>query len=147
MLPQLLLGSLLVVATSAVHSAVTVLVLRLLRALHRDHSLIQTHLGRASLVAGTVLLLFLAAVIEVMIWAWTYLQVGALEGLEAATYFSMVTFTTLGYGDITLSEDWRLLASFQAAIGIIMFGWTTAIIVALIQRMVRLTQGSAATDG
>jgi len=147
MLPQLLLGSLLVVATSAVHSAVTVLVLRLLRALHVEHSLMQTHLGRSSLVAATVLLLFVTALIEVTLWAATYLRVGAIESFEAALYFSMVTFTTLGYGDITLGEDWRLLASFQAAIGIIMFGWTTAIIVALIQRMVQLKEGRSATAG
>ena len=145
MLPQILLGSLLVVATSAVHSAVTVLVLGVLRALRAEHWLMRTHLGRGSLVAGTVLLVFLAAVVEVMIWAWVYLRVGAIEGLETALYFSMVTFTTLGYGDVVLDVEWRLLASFQAAIGIIMFGWTTAIIVALIQRMV--AQQSAATAG
>ena len=45
----------------------------------------------------------------------------------------MVTFTTLGYGDIVLDENWRLLASFEAATGIIMFGWTTAIVLASLQ--------------
>jgi hypothetical protein len=44
----------------------------------------------------------------------------------------MVTFTTLGYGDITLTESWRLLAAFEAANGSIMFGWTTALVVALL---------------
>ena len=146
MLPQLLLGSFLVIITCTVHSAVTVFVIRLNRALHVDHRLIRTLLGRTSLVAGIVLLLFLAALIEATIWAWTYLRVGAIEGLEAALYFSMVTFTTLGYGDVVLDSDWRLLASFQAAIGIIMFGWTTAIIVALIQRMVQ-AQHTSTTAG
>lgn len=56
-------------------------------------------------------------------------------------YFSMVTFTTLGYGDITLGGDWRLLASFEAANGIIMFGWTTALIVAYLQRMISTLYG------
>jgi len=59
----------------------------------------------------------------------------AIEQLETALYFSMVTFTTLGYGDVTMSPDWRLLASFEAANGIIMFGWTTALIAAVIQRL------------
>ena len=63
MLPQLLLGSLLVVATSAVHSAVTVLVLGVLRVIRPEHWVMRTHLGRASLVAGTVLLVFLAALL------------------------------------------------------------------------------------
>ena len=72
---------------------------------------------------------------EVWIWACTYLAVSASEGLEQAVYFSMVTFTTLGYGDVLLDERWRLLASFEAANGIIMFGWTTAIVIAAVQRI------------
>ena len=47
----------------------------------------------------------------------------------------MVTFTTLGYGDVLLDENWQLLASFEAANGMIMFGWTTAIIIAVVQRV------------
>jgi hypothetical protein len=47
----------------------------------------------------------------------------------------MVTFTTLGYGDVTLGESWRLLGSFEAANGTIMFGWTTALIVAVVHRV------------
>lgn len=50
-------------------------------------------------------------------------------------YFSTVTFTTLGYGDVTLDAGWRLFASIQAAVGTIMFGWTTAIVMAVLQRM------------
>jgi len=45
------------------------------------------------------------------------------------------TFTTLGYGDLTPNESWRLLASFEAANGIIIFGWTTALIVAFVHRV------------
>jgi hypothetical protein len=77
----------------------------------------------------------LVSVLDTVIWAYVYLRVGAIEQLETALYFSMVTFTTLGYGDVTLSPDWRLLASFEAANGVIMFGWTTALIVAVIQRL------------
>jgi hypothetical protein len=62
-------------------------------------------------------------------------RVGAIEHVETALYFSMVTFTTLGYGDITLPSDWRLLSSFEAANGIIMFGWSTAFVAAFIQRL------------
>lgn len=48
-------------------------------------------------------------------------------------YFSTVTYTTLGFGDVVMEPGWRLLSSFQAANGIIMFGWTTALIVAAVQ--------------
>ena len=79
--------------------------------------------------------MFLASIIEVLVWAVTYLVLNAIQGVEKAFYFSMVTFTTLGYGDIVLEERWRLLASFEAANGIIMFGWTTAIVMAVIHHV------------
>ncbi len=84
-----------------------------------------------------------AAFLESMLWAGLYVMVGALPTTSEALYFSLVTFTTLGYGDITLHEPWRMLAAFQAANGILMFGWTTAIIVAVAQR-VFLHQGADA---
>ena len=86
-------------------------------------------------IGGTVLLMFLVSVLEVLIWAVSYLALNAIEGFERALYFSMVTFTTLGYGEIVLDEHWRLLASFEAANGIIMFWWTTAIVIAVVQRV------------
>jgi len=79
--------------------------------------------------------MFFAALLEVSIWAAVYLLVGAMPALEPALYFSTVTFTTLGYGDLTLSESWRLLGSFEAANGIILIGWTTALIFAFVHRM------------
>jgi voltage-gated potassium channel Kch len=92
-------------------------------------------LQRTVLIAGLVVFMFLVSLFEAVLWAYTYLWVGAIEQLETALYFSMVTFTTLGYGDITLSSEWRLLTSFEAANGIIMFGWTTALVAAVIQRL------------
>ena len=80
-----------------------------------------------------VMWLFLATVIEVWAWAMLYLFLGAIESIETAVYFSTVTFTTLGFGDITLDEQWRLLSSFEAANGLLMFGWSTALIFVAVQ--------------
>jgi hypothetical protein len=85
-------------------------------------------------VSSIVLLMFIVAVVEVTLWAFAYQALGAIDGFEPALYFSMVTFTTLGYGEIVLDPSWRLIASYQAAIGIIMFGWTTAIVIASVQQ-------------
>ena len=60
---------------------------------------------------------------------------GAIQQFEEAFYFSMVTYTTLGYGDVTLEPPFRVLSSFEAAAGVIMFGWTTALIVAAVQHV------------
>lgn len=86
-------------------------------------------------VGGTIFLMFIVSVLEVLVWALTYMGLGAIQNIEQALYFSMVTFTTLGYGDVLLDERWRLLGSFEAANGIIMFGWTTAIVIAVVQRV------------
>lgn len=53
-----------------------------------------------------------------------------------ATYFSIATLTMLGYGDVVVSGPRRLLAATQAANGVILFGWTTAIVVALLQHII-----------
>jgi hypothetical protein len=82
--------------------------------------------------------LFLAIVIEAGLWAMLYLLnplITALPDLETAFYFSMVTFTTLGFGDVVLIGQWRTLASIQAANGVIIFGWTTALIFYFIQHV------------
>jgi hypothetical protein len=81
-------------------------------------------------MAFTIVSLF-----EASIWAGVYLMVGAIPGLEPALVFSVVTFTTLGYGDTPLNASWRLLGSFEAATGVIMSGWSTALIFAFVQRV------------
>ena len=133
---QTFLGFFLVLVTAVVHMFATAAVLAMLKKMGRLlHMNKASMLQRALLVAGLVASMFLVSVLDTVIWAYVYLRVGAIEQLETALYFSMVTFTTLGYGDVTLSPDWRLLASFEAANGIMMFGWTTALIAAVIQRL------------
>jgi hypothetical protein len=135
MLTHLLICSVLLFITTLVHAGFTVCAIRVLHRLNAEHRWMQTTLQRVLLITALVIAMFLAAVIEVLVYAGTYLWFGALEGLEKAVYFSMVTFTTLGYGDVLLTEDWRLMAAFEAANGIILFGWTTALIFAFVQRM------------
>ena len=133
---QIFLGCFLVLVTAVVHMFATAVVLAMLKKMGRLlHMNKASTLQRALLVAGLVASMFLVSVLDAVIWAYVYLRVGAIEQIETALYFSMVTFTTLGYGDVTLPPDWRLLASFEAANGIMMFGWTTALIAAVIQRL------------
>ena len=120
--------------TTAIHAAFMIVTLRLLRA-HDNHQGWQTPWARIRVTGGSILVMFLASLIETSLWAAAYLMLGAISGAEPALYFSMVTFTTLGYGEIVLEPQWRLLASFEAANGIIMFGWTTAVVVAVVQRV------------
>ena len=82
--------------------------------------------------------LLLLHVIEIQLWALTYLFVlpgDPLDTYEKALYFSFVTFTTLGYGDVTLTtHDWRILSGIEAMDGILLAGWSTALLFVVVQR-------------
>jgi voltage-gated potassium channel Kch len=82
-----------------------------------------------------ILFLLFPIILDVTLWATFYYASGALSSFEEALYFSTVTFTTVGYGDIVLSREWRQLATFEAVNGWIIFGWATALIMAVIQRL------------
>jgi voltage-gated potassium channel len=89
------------------------------------------------LLTGTALVLVVLHSLQIVAWAITYmycLPSGVLDTFEEAVYFSFVTFTTLGYGDITLSEGWRILSGIEAMNGILLVGWSTAVLFAVVQR-------------
>jgi len=124
----------LVLVTTAIHAGGMVIAMRIVAA-HTGREPRGLNRFRTYKVSVIVVVMFLASLAEVLVWACTYVAVNAIEGMERAVYFSMVTYTTLGYGDITLDEQWRLLSSFEAGNGIIMFGWSTAIIMAVVRRV------------
>ena len=89
----------------------------------------------ALLMLSVVSVLLLLHWREAAVWALFYLVSGTLPDLETAIYFSLTSYTTVGYGDVVLPAPWRLLGPFEGAVGILMFGWSTGIIVAAIARI------------
>jgi hypothetical protein len=83
-------------------------------------------------LAAWIILLHL---IEIIAWALYYLRRGAFDELQSALYFSAVTYTTTGYGDLVLPEEWRLLGGVEALTGILMCGWSTGFFFAVVSRM------------
>ena len=73
--------------------------------------------------------------IEAWVWAVVYIALGEFSDLQQSLYFSVVTSTTLGYGDITLSPRWQLLGTFEAMGGLVLFGASTAFIIASMRRL------------
>jgi voltage-gated potassium channel Kch len=96
-------------------------------------------------LVGALLLLHIA---EALVWALFYVLAGALPDLETAAYFSLTSYTTVGYGDVVLPEAWRLLGPIEAAVGVLMLGWSTGILVVAIGVVYRqLSASPTAPDG
>ena len=134
MLSNIAIGAILILLTTAVHAGGMSLALRSIRH-HATIAGSRSHLDRVFEVGRVVLIMYLVAIVEVLIWGAAYLALGTVEGIEKAIYFSAVTFTTLGYGDVVLDGSRRLLSAIEAVNGIIMFGWSTAIVIAVVQRV------------
>ena len=83
-------------------------------------------------LAGWIVLLHL---VEIAVWGFYYSWQGAVPDLRAALYFSAVTYTTTGYGDLVLPEAWQLVGGVEALTGILMCGWSTGLFYAIVNRM------------
>lgn len=130
----MMIGSLMMAITTAIHASFMTAMMRLLENRTRNQK-DRTPLTRLYVVVESILMIFVATLLEASAWAVAYLTLGAISGMEPALYFSVVTFTTVGYGDVVLTPEWRLLGSFEAVNGIIMFGWSTALVMAVVQRV------------
>lgn len=73
--------------------------------------------------------------VEIGAWAGGYLAIGALDDAHSAVYFSAVTYTTTGYGDVILERQYRVLGGIEALTGILMCGWSTGFFFAVVSRM------------
>ncbi len=130
MLTQIIGGALLLSLCVFLHAVATIAIARFRRrALHDGRT---TFRRPVLALAGAFVFIFVLHVSEIAIWAGAYTAVGALSGFEQALYFSAVSFTTVGYGDIVLSEQWRILGVSEAVVGMLLFGWSVGLLLILI---------------
>jgi hypothetical protein len=131
---QLALGTLIVIVNAIMQAE---MFSRFGRRLEQSMLFLRRYFHRFANTAAIVLCaLFVMFVHTVQVWVWavTFHLTGALNGFEPSLYFSLVSFTTVGYGDITLGPEWRLLSGIAAANGLLSFGWSTAYMVELVRR-------------
>lgn len=124
--------------TVALHATVTSIIVNLLQKYVPVSNKRFGRRARPFILGLTAAALALKHFIDIVLWAIAYLFfVGEqqLEDFETAVYFSSVTYTSLGYGDVVLTGWWRILCGIQAMNGILLFGWSTAILFLLVQRM------------
>jgi Ion channel len=91
--------------------------------------------GAATLVL--IMTLLTGHLAQMAVWATAFMAAGEFETFDVAFYHSAVNYTTLGYGDLVMSEHWRLLGPQEAASGTLAFGWSTAAIVTIVIRLFR----------
>jgi hypothetical protein len=138
MLKYALIGTVIVTVTVIIHVIGTLCLVRQLGRRYSDADG-EVRPSKPLLVLITTVLVFIALhTIEIIVWAcvyWFLLPLNSMGSFEEATYFSFITFTTLGYGDIILTQGWRLLGGIESLNGIILVGLTTAMLFAIAARM------------
>jgi len=131
MLARLLVGFGVMAICVAVHAiGVTIALRHLRKAAPRVH----TFLRMTEVLVLVAMWVVLFHLIEIGAWAALYVISGAITDLPSAAYFSAVTYTTTGYGDIVLPASWRIDAGMEALTGIIMCGWSTGFFFAVVSR-------------
>jgi hypothetical protein len=139
MLAQLLVGGAASLINIAVHSAWTVFLTQAVRRYwaKRQHPQFQFLRAHIMLMMATVAILMAAHVTEVLVWAATCAMVGATPAGASHVYLAFVSYTTLGYGDVVPVSAWQLLGPLTAMNGILLFGWSTAVIFEVLRTAVR----------
>ncbi len=135
MLVPLILGSLMVVGNMIIQIFVLLLMIRMLM---RRVAEIPEHgsvLFQSRSLGALVLVLFLGHVMQFATWAALFFYLGEFTDFATAFYHSTVNFTSLGYGDIVMSERWRLLGGLEAANGVLMFGLSAGALLSMMNRM------------
>jgi hypothetical protein len=145
MLRQYLVGAAASVFTIAIHALLMAAVIRVTR-FADDLATSYPSFRLIAIMIATVIVLMIAHLAEVLVWSLIYAAVGAAPVGSDLVYFAFVNYTTLGYGDVTPVERWHLLGPMTAMNGVLLFGWSTAVIFEVL-RMTLLERGNGDEAG
>lgn len=136
MLIQLTLATAMVVTTILIHGAG---ITALARGMQLEVDAVEAHhhfsLKRAVAILVIVLALFTLHGIEIWLYAAVYLMIGAVQNLEAAVYYSTITYASIGFGDSEMARPWRLVGAIEGINGVLLLGWSTAFFVTVVARL------------
>ena len=132
----LMVGTIAVLCTILIHALPLTATVTFIR---REKSLGRIGTGfwvDIAIVSRAIVLAFGAHLIEIGLWAFLFMMCGEFHDFATAYYHSAVNYTSLGYGDIIMSAPWKLLGPLETADGMLLFGVSTAMIFAVIQRLI-----------
>jgi voltage-gated potassium channel Kch len=139
MMENLLLGLVVMVACLLVQALLVVVAIRFY-VRNRDVVDSPTFAGTLGMISAVMVVLVLGNFVQIGIWAQLFVALGEFEDYGTALYHSAVNFATLGYGDIVMSEERRILGPMQSINGVLMVGVSTAVMMSALQDALKLTQ-------
>jgi len=126
-----------ILGTILIHALAVIVIVHLIRRQHRLGRIGVRFRQDVAIVYTATLVVAAAHLFEISIWALVFVFCGEFARFAGAFYHSATNYTTLGYGDVVMTPSWRLLGPLEGADGMLMFGVSTAIVVSVIQSMVR----------
>lgn len=139
---QLLIGTVLVLLTVIFQALAFDIIIRKTRHLTALKTQTFRRFKDSFTIAVVTIAVSFVMIAEVWLWAVFYFAVQAVPDFETALYFSTSAFTTVGFGDVYLDKDWRLLSSIEAMNGFLMFGWSAAFLYEIVSHVYK-QEGSA----
>jgi hypothetical protein len=130
---QFLVGTVVSLINIMIHALVTIGAIGFARSAGLRHT-VRPRLHLMTVMAGTAAALMVAHTVEILVWALAYWMIGATPEGREILYFTFVNYTTLGYGDITPAPEWRLTGPMAAMNGILLFGWSTAVLFEVLRK-------------
>lgn len=137
MLYKVLMGSAMIVLNLGIQVWAVVLVIRYFQRLVAHGRISFRSASDTRVLSVMMLFLFLGHILQFSTWALLFLYLGEFQDFETAFYHSTVNFTSLGYGDLVMSENWRLLGALEAANGVLMFGLTAGLVLTVMNELFR----------
>lgn len=133
MLLQFVVGAVACIGNIVIHALVMLVLVRVAQGA-AGTSRLGPSLLLVTIMVATVSVLMMAHGLEILVWALIYAMVGAAPPGSDVLYFAFVNYTTLGYGDVVPVQQWRLIGPTTAMCGVLMFGWSTAVIFDVLRR-------------
>lgn len=134
-LVQLGIASVMVFATVLIHFIGLSALLVVVRRYHGHANHLRKAIGDAIAILGAAIGLFALHSAEIWLYAALYWQRDVFTSFEQGLYFSTSTYATIGYGDLVLPLESRLIGAIEGANGILLFGWSTAFLFSVVDRM------------
>ena len=134
---NLLLGFGMIVLCLSLQVLVVSYLLRGLHVLEEKHRIRFSTLSIWTFLITVSLVLLIGNLCQAALWAWLFFDLGEFKDFITAFYYSLVNFTTLGYGDLVMSPERRILGALEAANGVLMLGLTTSALYSVIGRIMR----------